>query len=530
MPLQDASECLDEESIAGFVAGELSAADQASVEAHLVNCVSCAEVVADAACGLFEASGEIAARAIESTTAEHAADERSTLALAPGDVVSGKYRIDAALGRGGMGEVFSAVHLQLGHRVALKVLRCPDANTSARFLREAQICARLRNDHIVQVFDIGHLPDGAPYIVMEYLVGEDLARAIARGPLETSQAAEYLLQAGAALRAAHAAGVVHRDLKPANLFLVSRHEAPPLLKVLDFGVSKVLGNAATDGLETVPGTLIGSPLYMSPEQLNTPDAVDARTDIWSLGVILYEAVTAQPPFRAATLMAIAAAVARDTPVPPAARRPGVPRELEAIILRCLEKNPSARFQSVGELMERLMAWKTCAVSARPSASEWQLIEVTHDYLFATRGDVFVAIWKHETTVAGARRADYEMRRFARNRPRGVAGLNVVEQDASLPSSEAREIIAGMWSHVAPFTACGAVVFEGAGFRAAALRSVVTGLRLATRSPFPYRACTLKEAAQMIAEELPKRTGQPFDANEFISAVAELRAKARATAT
>jgi eukaryotic-like serine/threonine-protein kinase len=578
VPLQDASLCLDEESIAAFVAAEFVAEDQARVEAHLVNCAACREVVADAACALFGASGELEAPVLESTSGARTASHLPTAALAPGDMVSAKYRIDARLGRGGMSEVFLAFHAHLGHRVALKVLRSPDPGTSARFLREAQICARLRNDHIVQVFDIGYLPSAVPYLVMEYLVGEDLARAIARGPLEPLRAVQYLLQAGAALRDAHAAGVVHRDLKPANLFLVERRDAPPLLKVLDFGISKYLGTAVTDGIETVPGTIIGSPLYMSPEQLNAPDAIDARADIWSLGVILYQAITGQAPFRAPTLAGIAAAIAREAPTPPSVSCPTLSLGLEAAILRCLEKDPNARFQTAEEFMAHLApfaahgsdAAKPPTVAASPSIDmtrqqasgelpsakaaaprgiipsgaepvavrrplqapivpgEWRVLDVTDDYLFGTWRDVFLVIWKQETSLAGAQLMKQEILAFGRSRPRGVAGVFVVEEETAFPASEARKTIADALREMAPYTACAAVVFEGAGFRASAVRSVVTGLSLAARPSFPYRVCGLQGAARLLAEELPRRTGQPFDATEFLSVVAELRASAQAT--
>jgi serine/threonine protein kinase len=272
-----------------------------------------------------------------------------------GDVLANKYRLETLLGRGGMGSVFAAFHIELGHRVAIKVLRSDDPSASIRFLREAQTCASLNSDHVVRVFDIGRLPGGAPYIVMERLVGEDLAHVIARGHVAASDAAEYVLQACAALTEAHAAGVVHRDLKPANLFLTTRREAPSVVKVLDFGISKLTPQKEPEGALalTSTGTILGSPLYMSPEQIRGYKDVDARTDIWSLGVVLYELVTGQPPFRAQTLSALSVAIATEAPKPPSSIRTDLPPGFEGVVLRCLEKDRTSRFDSADALRQAI---------------------------------------------------------------------------------------------------------------------------------------------------------------------------------
>src|SRR5262245_18034417 len=213
----------------------------------------------------------------------------------PGDMLAGKYRVERVLGAGGMGVVVSAMHIDLEERRAIKLMHSADlanAQTVERFLREARAAARLRSDHVAKVHDVGRLETGAPYIVMELLVGEDLSHLLkARGPLPIEEAVLYILQACDAIGEAHAAGIVHRDLKPANLVLSRRPNGAPCVKVLDFGISKRTAPAGSAMLQSeITGTaeVIGSPHYMSPEQMRSTRNVDNRTDIWSLGVILYK--------------------------------------------------------------------------------------------------------------------------------------------------------------------------------------------------------------------------------------------------
>jgi len=339
------SECLAPEIVAGFVSGALDGAEVRQVEAHLAECAACAGVVADAAYGAGdEGVDTLASR------------QPAAPLLEPGTLWAGKYRIEKLLGRGGMASVFSAFHEELGHRVAIKVLHSDDSGAATRLIREAQTTARLGGAHVPRVFDLGRLPGGAPYIVMEYLIGQDLSQVLARGPVAPSEAVGYVLQACAVLGPVHAAGVVHRDLKPANLFLVAQEGGAPVLKVLDFGISK--GGFQDDPTEaqslTSTGTMVGSPRYMSPEQIRASKDVDARSDLWSLGVILHELVTGDRPFHGATLSALAVAIATAPPSRPSALRPGIPPGLERAILRCLEKDRSARFQSV-EALSRALA-------------------------------------------------------------------------------------------------------------------------------------------------------------------------------
>jgi eukaryotic-like serine/threonine-protein kinase len=384
--LPEASACLEDEVIAAFISGTLDATQIAHVDRHLAQCRSCCVVVAAAAAanvsnGDIPAAVAVGSDALCSEFLEEMAADLGVAAtqpaaaspIKPGDVLADKYRVERMLGRGGMGEVFEALHVELGHRVAIKVLRHTAPTAATRFLREAQTCARLLSHHIPRVFDLGRLPGGAPYIVMERLSGEDLARLVARGPLTVADAASYVHQACAGLREAHAAGVVHRDLKPANLFLVARRGAPALVKVLDFGVSKstpLLGSEASQRL-TSTGIVLGSPAYMSPEQIRAHEDVDARTDIWSLGAVLYELVTGKTPFRAATLSALSVAIVTETPAAPSTLRPGLPVAFDRVVLQCLEKDRAMRFESVDALAAALAPFVSLGTPApRRVGSRW----------------------------------------------------------------------------------------------------------------------------------------------------------------
>ncbi len=273
----------------------------------------------------------------------------------PGDVLSNKFRVERVLGIGGMGVVVAATHLQLGQLVALKfmlraAMQFPD-NVS-RFEREARAAVRLRSDHVAKVTDVGRLDDGAPYMVMEFLEGEDVDRYLRReGPLPIQTAVDFVLQASEAIAEAHALGIVHRDLKPKNLFLTQRLNGEPLVKVLDFGVSKIVGAEELSLTQTTQ--VLGSPSYMSPEQLRASRDVDQRTDIWALGAILYELLTTTVPFPASTLTQLTAMVISEPPRPIETLRPDIPPELRAAILRCLEKPVDARFQTVADFAAAL---------------------------------------------------------------------------------------------------------------------------------------------------------------------------------
>jgi serine/threonine-protein kinase len=277
-----------------------------------------------------------------------------------GDVLAGKFRVDEIIGMGGMGVVIGAHHLQLDERVAIKFL-LPEALTNgeavARFAREARAAVKIKNEHVARVSDVGQLENGAPYMVMEYLEGVDLAKLIKqRGQLPVAEAVDYVLQACEALAEAHGLGIIHRDLKPSNLFIIRRRDGSFCVKLLDFGISKVVGRVGSgaDMGMTRTTAVMGSPLYMSPEQMESSRKVDARTDIWAVGVILYELLSGRRPFEGETLPEICIKIAT-SPLPPLqTSRPGVPAQLEAVIGRCLEKDRNRRFANVGELAQALL--------------------------------------------------------------------------------------------------------------------------------------------------------------------------------
>lgn len=282
--------------------------------------------------------------------------------IAAGTVIDGKYRVERQIGEGAMGVVLQATHLGLDESVALKFIR-PEVQgmdgTLGRFAKEAKIAARIRSEHVAKVLDVGAWEPLGPYIVMEYLEGSSLADLLEAqltagdGPLAAERVVEYLLQACEALAAAHALGVIHRDVKPENLF-VTRHAGLETLKLLDFGISKAGLTGRVLGKEVPTCTVsfvMGTPLYMSPEQLRSSPDVDCRTDIWSMGAVMYELLCGEPPFRGGSIPEICAAIL-DAPPPdlPATCSPA----LKAVVMRCLEKDPAVRFQTVADLAGALV--------------------------------------------------------------------------------------------------------------------------------------------------------------------------------
>jgi eukaryotic-like serine/threonine-protein kinase len=276
------------------------------------------------------------------------------LPIAVGDlVVGGKYRVERLIGEGGMGLVVLGRHVELGNAVAIKVLRDHDDETVAkRFMREARAAANLTNDHVVRVYDVGTLDGGAPYMLMDYLEGEDLGRILQRGALGVLEAADYVIQACEGIAVAHSFGIVHRDIKPQNLFLVRRLHQSPIVKVLDFGIAKTFEGMDQVTLTQTTG-IMGSPAYMSPEQMRASHEVDARTDVWSLGVVLYELLAGSVPFDGHTVADLCARVLMQQPVAIAERRGDVPKPIQEVIERCLEKDASKRLPGVSDLAAAL---------------------------------------------------------------------------------------------------------------------------------------------------------------------------------
>jgi serine/threonine-protein kinase len=282
-----------------------------------------------------------------------------------GKTEGGKYRVVRLLGEGGMGAVYEAQHLVVGRRFAIKFLHptlSTNAEIVARFQREAQAAGRLENENIAAVVDAGTASDGAPYLVMEYLEGEDLAHLLFRcGPLSVPRATYIVIQACRGLAAAHERGIVHRDLKPENLFIGKRNDGSDLVKVLDFGIAKLHVGGAGTGL-TQTGATMGTPCYMSLEQARGAKEVDHRTDIYSLGVILYEILTGTKPHPGESYNEILYHVISNEPAPLNSIRAGLPAGLAAVTNKAMAREASERYASVVDLMEALIPFAGRAVT------------------------------------------------------------------------------------------------------------------------------------------------------------------------
>ena len=278
--------------------------------------------------------------------------------LKVGDLLAGKYRVERVLGEGGMGVVVAAYHELLDQRVAVKLLYqdVADREAQSRLLLEARSSAKLQSDHITRVIDVDTGPDGLPFIVMELLEGSDLCEiADARGALPRWLVVDYMLQTLEGLAHAHARGIVHRDLKPSNLFLTNRADGSQIIKILDFGISKTQDPPDDRRAQQLTGgrSVLGSPPYMSPEQVRSPKSVDHRTDIWSLGICMYELLTNSMPFGGEELQETFAQILERDPAPIRMLVNGVPDGLERAVMRCLHKKRDHRFADVGELAKAL---------------------------------------------------------------------------------------------------------------------------------------------------------------------------------
>jgi serine/threonine-protein kinase len=287
-----------------------------------------------------------------------------------GDILVGKYRIDGLLGVGGMGAVLAATHLQLEDRVAIKVL-LPEAlevpEAIALFDQEARAAAKIKHEHVVRVTDVGRLADDAPYLVMEYLEGTDLASLLVeRGPQSPEVVVEYLVQACHALAAAHAHGIVHRDIKPSNLFLARRADGSEVIKVLDFGISKLM-RPRHSSINVTQTSAMGTPCYMAPEQISAEHDLDGRADLWSLGVIAHELLVGRPPFEAEGVPLLCSLVLSGPTPGLRDKRPDAPAALERVILRCLEKAREERYADADALRAALMQ----ALAPTHAKRRWQ---------------------------------------------------------------------------------------------------------------------------------------------------------------
>ena len=280
------------------------------------------------------------------------------ITYAPGFLIGHKYEVVRTLGSGGMATVVAARDTMLDQVVAVKVMHesmASDADHVERFLREGRAAALLKSEHTTRVYDVGRMPSGAPFLVMEYLDGEDLELVSARRPLTVDDVVDYLLQACSAISEAHKTGLVHRDLKPQNLFLAKGADGRTRIKVLDFGLAKDLERVNSQEQLTTENMILGSPHFMSPEQIRAPNQVDKRTDIWALGATTYHLLAGEPPWSSPTVFGLIARIMAEPPPSIRTKRPDVPHALEALIVRCLERDPSKRFDTVDDLAIGLRA-------------------------------------------------------------------------------------------------------------------------------------------------------------------------------
>jgi eukaryotic-like serine/threonine-protein kinase len=356
-------DCLSEETLFDLARGKLSGERLEAAMGHVGGCADCAALLAHAAPALEGAAGKSDAETAQAGRARPAVPA----ALKVGAEVRGTYRVVRLIGRGGMGVVYEVSHARLHGRYALKLMNpefAADQAALSRFHREAQVTSSLRHQNIVQVIDFDQTDDGRPFLAMEFLDGPTLADHLDRhGPLPLPAAIAILRQIADALEAAHRAGVVHRDLKPENVVLVPQDEGRFLIKLLDFGLSKM--KAASLHI-TGTAALLGTPVYMTPEQaLGEVDKVDARTDQYALGTLAWEMLVGQPPFRGDSVHAVLYQIIHQPP--PAT--PGLAPGVERVLRRALAKDRDERFPSVAAFSEALIRTADENPSAPPVVRE-----------------------------------------------------------------------------------------------------------------------------------------------------------------
>lgn len=342
----------------------------------------------EALAGPGEGAPNVAGNAVSSAAAVESEPQRTVTAAAAdhnnlvGTVLADRYRLVRRIGEGGMGSVYQAEHITIGRKLAVKVLApefCDSPEVVARFLQEARTASMLHHEHIVDITDFGYTKQGLAFLTMEYLEGEDLATLLAReGRQPWTRVRRIVLQICRALDAAHEAGIIHRDMKPDNCFRIKRGGNPDFIKILDFGIAKVIeGKNPSRGdkpkMATEAGTLLGTPEYMAPE-IARDQKPDARVDVYSLGVVMYELLTGTVPFKGQTFMATVAMQMVDEPEPPRKRAPdaNIPEVIEKVVLRALAKDPAERYQTIRELADAIIeADRTLRYTQSLPALSWE---------------------------------------------------------------------------------------------------------------------------------------------------------------
>ena len=415
-----------------YLAGTLTTDEEHRIDAHIDVCQACRTQLSDVVRQRFN----------EKTLLRSPLPEEG-LPVQVGSVVTGRFRIERLLGVGGMGCVFEAHHLQLNRPVALKFMLpqyARDRTAVDRFVREARAAVRLVTEHVGRVLDLGALDDGCPFLIMELLAGETVEQRLAReGPFPAPVAIDVVQQLLLALGEAHGLGIVHRDLKPANLFLARRANGTEVVKVLDFGIAKSIHPDIEAGLSaTSRQMLLGSPLYMAPEQLSPGQPVDARVDLWAVGCTLYQLLAGEPPFPSRDLVELMYSIQKKPHPRLASFNPGL-RAFDPIIDVCLAKNPDDRVSSAADLGSLLEALKT---------------EPSHDALAGARRNWSPAVFAAVALVLTAAAAGWLLppRSEAPPPPREAAALTipVAQLAPSLPSppNETRDSDAGLTERAA----------------------------------------------------------------------------------